>query len=37
MLFDQTPSDLRVFGVVISTMLTVAVVASLIPAARAAS
>lgn len=35
-IFDQGPRDARVFGVVITTMLTVAVAASLIPAARAA-
>ena len=36
LLFDQGPRDPRVFGVVITTMLAVAVAASLIPAARAA-
>jgi predicted permease len=36
LLFDQRPRDPRVFGVVITTMLIVAAVASLIPATRAA-
>jgi ABC-type antimicrobial peptide transport system permease subunit len=36
LLFDQGPRDPRVFAVVITTLLAVAAVASLVPAARAA-
>jgi putative ABC transport system permease protein len=35
LLFDQRPTDPRVFGTVITTMLVVAAAASLIPAVRA--
>ena len=35
LLFEQRPTDPRVFGTVITTMLAVAAAASLIPALRA--